>query len=130
MLTLRTELDPGDTLKKIDLHIHTIPTFSDAPFTFSLEAFKRYVTEARLDAVAVTNHDLFNGAQFKQIRQFLGIDVFPGIEVNVEKGHVLIITDDSDLPDFEAKADKVSKRITKIGDTMSLSELRSIFDDL
>ena len=117
-------------MKKIDLHIHTIPTFSDAPFTFSLEAFKRYVTEARLDAVAVTNHDLFNGAQYKQIQQFLGIDVFPGIEVNVEKGHVLIITDHSDLPDFEPKADKVSKRITKTGDTMSLAELQSIFGDL
>jgi predicted metal-dependent phosphoesterase TrpH len=47
-------------LKKIDLHIHTISTFSDNGFTYSLDTFKRYVEEAKLDAVAVTNHDMFD----------------------------------------------------------------------
>jgi energy-coupling factor transporter ATP-binding protein EcfA2 len=120
----------GGYLKKIDLHIHTVPTFSDAAFVFSLDAFKRYVADARLDAVAVTNHDVFNGPQFRAIHQSLGVTVFPGIEVNVENGHVLIITDELDLPDFETKASRVSKRITKVGDTMSFAELQAIFGDL
>ncbi len=46
-------------MKKIDLHIHTVKTNTDNDFTFSLEAFKRYVTEGCLDAVAVTNHNIF-----------------------------------------------------------------------
>jgi predicted metal-dependent phosphoesterase TrpH len=60
-------------LKKIDLHIHTVPTISDSAFVFSIDAFKRYVTEARIDAVAVTNHDVFDGQQFRQIQQALDV---------------------------------------------------------
>jgi hypothetical protein len=117
-------------LKKIDLHIHTVSTFSDNGFTYSLDAFKRYVEEAKLDAVAVTNHDMFDGAQFRQIQKALEAVVFPGIEVNVEKGHLLIIAGPSDLADFESKAKTVAQRITKIGDTLSVEELRSVFGDL
>ena len=119
------------SLKKIDLHIHTVSTFSDNGFSYSLEAFKRYVKEAQLDAVAVTNHDMFDGAQFKEIQNALGaVIVFPGIEVNVEKGHVLIIADPSKIPDFESKTKKVAERIRKVGDTMSVEELQSVFGDL
>ncbi len=117
-------------MKKIDLHIHTVPTFSDSPFDFSLDEFKRYVAEANLDAVAVTNHDIFDGKQFRIIKEALGITVFPGIEVNLEKGHVLIISDDSNLKDFETKTNLVSRKITKIGDSISVEELIKIFGDL
>ena len=74
-------------MKKIDLHIHTVPTISDGHFIFSLDVFKKYVKEANLDAVAITNHDVFEGAQFRTIREALDITVFPGIKVNLEKGH-------------------------------------------
>lgn len=117
-------------MKRIDLHIHTVPTISESTFMFSLETFKRYVQEARLDAVAVTNHDIFDVAQFRQIQKELGALVFPGIEVNVENGHVLIIADPSELSDFEPKSQCVAKRITKVGDTMSVDELHAIFGDL
>lgn len=117
-------------MKKIDLHIHTVPTISDRAFTFSLDAFKRYVTEAKLDAVAVTNHDVFDGAQFRQIQQALGATVFPGIEINVDKGHVLVIGRPSEIDDFESKTAKVSQRITKIGDNISVEELIEIFGSL
>lgn len=119
-----------DLLKKIDLHIHTIPTFSDSAFTFSLEAFKRYVTEAHLDAVAVTNHDLFDGKQFRSIQSALGVVVFPGIEINVEEGHVLVFANPSELEDFEAKTQLVAKKVTKVGDRLSVEELEQIFGDL
>jgi predicted metal-dependent phosphoesterase TrpH len=55
-------------MKKIALHIHTVSTISDARFTFNLGTFKRYVKEASLDAVAVTNHDVFDADQFRKIR--------------------------------------------------------------
>lgn len=117
-------------MKKIDLHIHTVSTFSDRPFTFSLDAFKRYVTDAKLDAVAVTNHDVFDGTQFRQIQEELTATVFPGIEINVGSGHLLIIARPSDLEDFVSKTRLVSQRITKVGDSMSVEELIKIFGNL
>tara|TARA_R110001599_G_scaffold159052_1_gene346073 strand:- start:94773 stop:96797 length:2025 start_codon:yes stop_codon:yes gene_type:complete len=117
-------------VKKIDLHIHTIATISDAAFTFSLETFKRYVEEASLDAVAVTNHDTFDANQFREIQDALNAVVFPGIEINVAKGHVLVIGSSSQLDDFEAKANIVSEKISKIGDFLSVEELIGIYGDL
>jgi hypothetical protein len=120
----------GDRLKKIDLHIHTVKTFSDSDFTFSLENFKRYVSEAKLDAVAVTNHDYFDSAQFLQIQNALPTTVFPGIEINVEKGHLLVIARPTDIDDFAFKTAVVAQRITKIGERISVDELIDIFGDL
>lgn len=117
-------------MKKIDLHIHTVPTFSDSAFAFSIETFKRYVTEAHLDAVAVTNHDVFDGKQFRVIQSALEAVVFPGIEINVEDGHVLVIANASELEDFEVKTRLVSQKITKRGDTLSIEELKKVFGDL
>lgn len=117
-------------MKKIDLHIHTVSTISDSAFTFSLDTFQRYVAELHLDAVAVTNHDVFDGSQFRLIQKALDVTVFPGIEINVEKGHVLIIASASELEDFEAKTSLISQKITKLGDSISVEELRKIFGDL
>ena len=117
-------------MKKIDLHIHTVPTISDSTFTFSLDTFTRYVKEMRIDAVAVTNHDIFDAPQFRLIQKKLDAIVFPGIEINVEKGHVLIIGGASELDDFESKAILVTKKITKLGDCISVEELRTIYGDL
>lgn len=117
-------------MKKIDLHIHTVSTISDRAFTFSLDTFKRYVIDAKLDAVAVTNHDVFDGAQFRKIQQELSATVFPGIEINVESGHVLVIGRPSELDDFESKTTLVSQRITKIGDKIAVEDLIKIFGNL
>ncbi len=117
-------------MKKIDLHIHTISTMSDAGFTFSIETFKRYVEESSLDAVAVTNHDIFDVDQFKEIQNALNTVVLPGIEINVAKGHVLIIGNASQLDSFEARAKAVSNKITKVGDFLTVEELFVIYGDL
>ena len=117
-------------MKKIDLHIHTVPGISDGEFVFCLDAFKRYVSETGLDAVAVTNHNIFDAAQFRTIKETLGITVFPGMEVDLERGHLLIISDGSNLEDFESRASLVSQKITKIGDVISVEEMEKIFGDL
>ena len=117
-------------MKKLDLHIHTVPTISDSQFIFSLDAFKRYVAEAKLDAVAITNHDVFDGPQFRQIKDALNVTVLPGIEINLEKGHLLIISDGLNLADFEARTNLVSRKITQVGDSISVEDLEKIFGDL
>jgi len=117
-------------LKKIDLHIHTVKTISDRSFEFSIDTFKRYVSDANLDAVAVTNHDIFDAEQFQLIKDALPIVVFPGIEINVDAAHVLVIARPADLDDFKAKTAEVSSRITKLGDSITVDELVAIFGDL
>lgn len=117
-------------MKKIDLHIHTVVTVSDADFTFSLDKFKSYVTSASLDAVAITNHNVFDLAQFKVIDSELGIKVFPGIEINLESGHLLLISENRDLDDFNTKCSKVTSRIQHATDCLSVHDLKSIFPSL
>ncbi len=117
-------------MKKIDLHIHTVPTISDSHFTFCMDKLRQYVSDGKLDAIAITNHDVFDSSQFMAIRKAVDAVVFPGIEINLESGHILIISDEEDLDDFETKTTIVTQRITKIGDVITAEELESIFGEL
>jgi hypothetical protein len=107
-----------------------VSTISDRSFNFNLDNLKKYVSETGLDAIAITNHDVFDGIQFRAIDEALDVVVFPGIEVTLDCGHVLIISDVADLEDFEDKTELVAQRITKIGDSISVDELQKIFCDL
>lgn len=117
-------------LKKIDLHMHTVPTISDAHFDFSLEKLKEYVNSAELDAIAITNHDVFDLAQFRQIDKALDCVVFPGIEINLAKGHILLISENENLDEFQIKTQAVTEKIKVIGDFISVDELFHVFGDL
>lgn len=110
--------------------MHTIPTISDVDFTFSLEKLSEYVSSSELDAIAITNHDVFDLTQFHEIDDALGCIVFPGIEVNLDNGHILVISENRNLEEFQIKTRLVSEKITKIGDSISVGELVQIFGDL
>ena len=118
-------------MKKIDLHIHTYSTASDADFTFSMSTLQHYVTKFELDAIAITNHNVFDKEQFDSITLNLPIPVFPGIEIDIEDGHLLVIAHPNDLDDFKQKCSQVH-RIIGDSSTISLSEneFLSIFKDL
>ena len=94
-------------MKKSDLHIHTVSTKRDKPFEFSIEKLKGYVIQEKVDLIAITNHNLFDAQQFSDITNALPIKVFPGIEVDIEAGHLIVITDPSDIDDFTEKCAKV-----------------------
>lgn len=117
-------------LKKIDLHVHTIKTISDSAFDFSMENLKHYIEVCNLDSIAITNHNLFDKNQFLDIKSNLNIKVFPGIEVNLEKGHVLIISEDNNVDDFETKCKEVENRIITAEDFLNYEDFLSIFGDL
>jgi len=117
-------------LKKIDLHIHTIATICDSDFNFSIDKLKDYVGESDLDAIAITNHNVFDGMQFRFIREALSIQVFPGIEISLNECHILLISDVSNLDEFEAMTAKVTNRIIDPSDSISIEELKSIFGNL
>ena len=117
-------------MKKIDFHIHTVPTVWDAAFTFDFDILKRYVSEAGLDAIAITNHNLFDRDQFEEIAGGLDIPVFPGVEVSLDCGHILIIAEVVNLDAFQEQAREVRDRITQPTDRMSIDDLTAVFTTL
>lgn len=117
-------------MKKIDLHLHTIPSISDSNFFFSLNSLKDYVEKLEIDCIAITNHNLFDKGQFEEIVKELPIKVFPGIEINLEKGHILLISENELLDDFTLKCQKVTSLITTSNDYLTYEQLIEIFPNL
>jgi hypothetical protein len=116
-------------MKKIDLHVHTLATALDSPFTFCLPTLKDYVERARLDAIAITNHNIFDSAQFREIRESLPtVAVFPGIEISLDHGHILLISDGSGIADFESRCNEV--RVSHVGDGITAGRLKEIYGSL
>jgi len=119
-------------MKRIDLHTHTISTVSDSDFEFSLTKVKEYVEKLELDAIAITNHNTFDSKQYFEIQNSLSIIVFPGIEIDLEGGHILVITDTNDfeISDFEQRCNRVSSIIRTNEDTLAIEQFNEIFPDL
>lgn len=120
-------------MKRCDLHIHTIPSISDSIFTYDKDVLSSYVEMTGLDVIAITNHNLFNYAQFVEIKNALSsIVVLPGIEVDLEKGHILVIAnnDDGTLYDFNAKCEEVQNLIKSREDYITYDTFLRIFNDL
>lgn len=117
-------------MKKIDFHVHTKSTISDSSFNFSMEKLKHYIEFAKLDSIAITNHNLFDKNQFEEITANVDIKVFPGIEVNLENGHILIISDDDDIEEFDNKCKLVENKINDPNQFLEYEEFISIFGDL
>ena len=114
-------------MKKIDFHIHTVKSISDSYFDFSLDSLKEYVSKLEIDCIAITNHNLFDKAQFKVIKEELSVKVFPGIEIDLESGHLLLISEDDSLDDFESRCDKITDLIKENDDCITYKQLIEIF---
>jgi len=119
-------------MKKIDLHTHTVATVSDSDFEFSLSKVKEYVKKLELDAIAITNHNTFDSKQFFEIKNSVSVAVFPGIEIDLEGGHILVITDTNEfeLSDFEQRCNRVSGLIRTNDDKLTIQQFKEIFSDL
>lgn len=117
-------------MKKIDFHIHTISTASDKPFVYSESKLLEYIRVRSLDAIAITNHNCFDLEQFKQIAASTSIYVLPGIEIDVEGGHLLLLSDQSEVNDFTARCEQVKKAIPDNITSIKSAKLKEIFPDL
>ncbi|MDE3273783.1 histidinol phosphatase [Pseudoalteromonas sp. G4] len=117
-------------MKKIDLHVHTIATKSDPHFEFSFDQMKEYVESEQIDCVAITNHNLFDLSQYKKISADLNICVLPGIEIDLEGGHILVIADPCNVEDFATKCQKITNLVTYPHPNVKLDEFKAIFPDL
>lgn len=117
-------------MKKIDFHIHTVKSVSDRHFEFDIESLKEYVDLLKIDCIAITNHNLFDKIQFEEICKELQIKVFPGIEIDLEGGHLLLISENDILDDFTLKCQKVKDLIPTKDDSISYEQLIQIFPNL
>jgi len=119
-------------MKKIDLHTHTVSTVSDYAFDFDISKVKEYVEKLKIDALAITNHNVFDMNQYNLIKKSLTIPVFPGIEIDLEGGHLLLITDtdEFEVSNFDEKCKRVSDLIKTKDDSIALAQFKSIFTDL
>src|SRR5690606_41343185 len=105
----------------------TVPSISDSEFFFSLNALKDYVAKLEIDCIAITNHNLFDKPQFEYIASALPIKVFPGIEIDLEAGHILLISENEDLDDFALNCKKVTDLIKTKSDYITYEQLIEIF---
>ncbi len=107
--------------QKIDFHIHTLPgnNNKDEFDIFSMDWLKEYVSCTDLNAIAITNHNFFDVQNFNEIRkQIPEIEVFPGMELSLNKGHVNIVGD-NDLETIESFC-KLSQRTELLDNKSSI----------
>ena len=121
-------------MRKLDLHIHTLQTISDHPFSFSLEKLREYVETLSIDGIAITNHNIFDLNQYKNIQDKLSdiCNVLPGIEINVGErsfGHLICITEQDDIEDFATRCQAIKEKIVTSTDCITVDELRQFFPD-
>ena len=124
------KLNYRKNMKKIDLHVHTTPGNGDAQFDFDIEKFKEYVKKLSIDVIAITNHNLFNQKQFETIaKEIRNVVILPGVEINLEDGHLLLIGENKDLDDFNQKCNLIREEIDGSG-KITVQKLKEIFVDL
>lgn len=117
-------------LRKLDLHVHTISTISDNEFIFDFKKLKEYIDFMNIDCIAITNHNLFDLEQFKMICNSLNIYVLPGIEINLEKGHLILISDNKELTDFNVKCEIIKSLIKNPDEFITIRQLQNVFNNL
>jgi predicted metal-dependent phosphoesterase TrpH len=118
-------------MKKIDLHTHTISVDDkDSSFEFDITKFQKFVDGLSIDAVAITNHNIFDLEQFKEMEETLqNVVIFPGIEIDFGNGHLLLIGKNDNLDDFNQKCELIRNEV-RSGNQVTVEKLEKIFGDL
>lgn len=117
--------------KAVDFHIHTLRTLSDNKnLDFDKERLKHYVSRLALKAIAITNHNLFDKDQFEEITDYLSTEsvvIFPGIEVDLENAHILVISPLESIDSFSEACNKISTKVASQDFSLSVEEFNEIF---
>lgn len=124
---------------KIDIHTHTRKCKQGDAETreITAEKFCAEICKTDVGIVAITNHNLFDYEQYKEIIEMMDgqVQVWPGIELDVigeddSKGHVIVIVS----PNIANRLNELCKEVTN--DTnpdkfrISIKELIKKFDPL
>jgi len=121
---------------KIDVHTHTKKCKSgDAPTReISPERFCEAILSTEVRIIAVTNHNVFDLDQYKEIETRLGKDaqVWPGIEIDIletgSRGHLLVIVSPALAKDFSRAANEFTKGSNPDKFTATIADVLKAFD--
>jgi len=83
-----------DLRLKIDLHVHTRYSYDS---TTTLDEIVAYSKKRGLDGVAITDHDVVEGA-LELVQKVKELVVIPGVEVTTSHGHVLALNITKPIP--------------------------------
>lgn len=114
-------------MKKVDLHIHTSSSNYEREITFSLDKMIEYVNKNKLDIIAITNHNHFNREQYELISNRLDCTIYPGVEVDIESSHLLVIFPNDKLEELEISCSSLSSRIQSENDSVTFEEFINFF---
>lgn len=112
---------------KIDLHIHTVPSIYEPSFEFSLEKLKQYISKLGFDAIAITNHNLFDKEQYNCIADVVKCSVFPGVEVDIENSHLLVIGSTEKINELFVSCQQLTALIKSENDSITFKQFIEIF---
>ena len=95
---------------KIDLHCHTKKTKSgdDETRNVTPELFKEKVINSNVRIIGVTNHNLFDIQQYRELKESVKeiAQVWPGIELDIKYnniiGHLIVIYNPNKVNEFES----------------------------
>lgn len=114
-------------MKKIDLHIHTSSSMYEESMVFSLEKMKEYVSTNQLDIIAITNHNHFDKEQFKLIDETLDCVVYPGVEVDIESSHLLVIVSLDQIDELDVACSSLYSKIKSANDSVTFEDFIAMF---
>lgn len=116
-------------MKAIDLHIHTVKTVLDSDFTFDINKLQEYIETEKLSCIAITNHNIFDKNNYESISNTLKIPVLPGVEVSLEKGHMLVIGNIEDADIMENQCNMMRQYIFDEHSYLTYDQFLSIFSN-
>lgn len=117
---------------KIDLHVHTLPNrYLDYNFSFNKNFLQTYVKSNNFEVIAITNHNFFDEDNYNECFDALkdtSCLVLPGIEVSLNKGHILVIGNNDSLSKNNLKTISNHIKLSECDDqySMSISDFNSL----
>jgi len=121
---------------KIDIHTHTKKCKSgDAPTReISAKAFCEIIQSTEVKIIAITNHNVFELEQYKEIVSLIGgsAQVWPGIELDIfengARGHLLVIVSPKNVSEFATVVSNLTLNSTPDNFTASINDVLKAFD--
>ncbi|MBC8287147.1 MAG: hypothetical protein H8E42_06700 [Nitrospinae bacterium] len=123
---------------KIDIHVHTKKTKQGDATTREIDAkrFHEIISSTEVKIVAITNHNVFDSAQYKEFVEAVADDfqIWPGVELDVledgRKGHLIVVVSPEHANELEETIVKISKDKSPDDFNISISKVISNFDKL
>lgn len=123
---------------KIDIHTHTRKCKTGDALTRNISAqdFCEAVLSTDVKIIGITNHNVFDLDQYKEILARLGTEAqaWPGIELDIQeeesRGHLLVIVSPSVVDQFSSIVERVTHGFTPDNFLISIEDVLNAFDEL